>query len=129
MGRRAFSFQTVRGSLAEVLADRDLASLGDAFVNFAYSLALSNRRRKPLGVKVKGSVLAEGLRRAGLRECLGGGITRHALADAAEALIAYAWLNGYVTLDECVAVMGKTEDAVEGLSALLAMVKKKVTFP
>ncbi len=129
MGRRAFSFQTVRGSLAEVLADRDLASLGDAFVNFAYSLALSNRRRKPLGVKVKGSVFAEGLRRAGLRECLGGGITRHALADAAEALIAYAWLNGYVALDECVAVMGKTVDAVEGLSALLATVKKKVTFP
>lgn len=129
MGRRAFSFQTVRGSLAEVLADRDMASLGDAFVNFAYSLALSNRRRKPLGVRVKGSVLAEGLRRAGLRECLGGRMTRHALADAAEALIAYAWLNGYVTLDECVAVMGKTVDAVEGLSVLLATVKKRVTFP
>lgn len=65
MGRTAFTFQTVRGSLAEVLADRDLASLGDAFVNFAYSLALSSRRRKPLGVRVKGSVLAEGLRRLG----------------------------------------------------------------
>jgi hypothetical protein len=129
LGRRAFSFQTLRGSLAEVLTDRDLAALGDAFVNFAYSLALSNRRRKPLGVRVKGSLLAEGLRRAGLRDCLGGRMTRHALADAAEALIAYAWLNGYVTLDECVTVMGKTEDAVEGLSALLTAAKKKATFP
>jgi hypothetical protein len=129
LGRRVFSFQTVRGSLVDVLADRDLASLGDAFVNFAYSLALSNRRRRPLGVRVKGSVLAEGLRRAGLRECLGGRMTRHGLADAAEALIAYAWLNGYVTLDECVTVIGKTVDAVEGFSALLATVKKKVTFP
>jgi hypothetical protein len=128
-GRRVFAFQTVRGSLAEVLADRDLASLGDAYVNFVDSLALSNRREKPLGVRVRGTVLAEALRRAGLRNCLGSGMTRHALADAAEALLVYAWLNGYVTMDECVAVMGTAGDAVEGLSLLLAIVKKRVTFP
>lgn len=128
-GRRVFAFQTVRGSLAEVLADRDLASLGDAYVNFVDSLALSNRREKPLGVRVRGTVLAEALRRDGLRDCLGSGMTRHALADAAEALLVYAWLNGYVTLDECVVVMGKAGDAVEGLSLLLAIVKKRVTFP
>jgi hypothetical protein len=103
-----FSFRTVRGSLAEVLADRDLASLGDAYVNFAHSLALSNRRRKPLGVRVKGSVLAEALRKAGLRDRLGSGMSRaHALADAAEAMIVYAWLNGRLTLDESVAIMRK----------------------
>ena len=124
-----FSFRTVRGSIAEVLADRDLASLGDAYVNFAYSLALSNRKRKPLGVRVKGSVLAEGLRKAGLRDLLGSGMSRHALADAAEALIVYAWLNGCLTLDESVTIMRKSEDAAEGISALLATVKKRVTFP
>jgi len=124
-----FSFRTVRGSLAEVLTDRDLASLGDAYVNFAYSLALSNRKRKPLGVRVKGSVLAEGLRKAGLRDLLGSGMSRHALADAAEALIVYAWLNGCLTLDESVAIMRKDEDAVEGMSALLTTAKKRVTFP
>jgi len=123
-----FLFRTVRGSLAEVLADRDLAMLGDAYVNFVCSLALSNSRRRPLGVRVKGSVLAEGLRRAGLRDCLGSGMTRHMLADAAEALIVYAWLNGHVTLDECVTVMGKADDAVEGVSALLTTVKKRLTF-
>lgn len=128
-GRRAFAFQTVRGSLAEVLADRDLASLGDAYVNFVDSLALSNRRGKPLGIRVKGTVLAEALRRAGLRDCLGSGMTRHMLADAAEALLVYAWLNGCITLDECVAVMGKAGDSVEGLSLLLATAKKRVTFP
>jgi hypothetical protein len=103
-----FSFRTVRGSLAEVLADRDLALLGDAYVNFAHSLALSNRRRKPLGVRVKGSVLAEALRKAGLRDRLGSGMSRaHALADATEAMIVYAWLNGRLTLDESVAIMRK----------------------
>jgi hypothetical protein len=103
-----FSFRTVQGSLAEVLADRDLDSLGDAYVNFAHSLALSNRRRKPLGVRVKGSVLAEALRKAGLRDRLGSGMSRaHALADATEAMIVYAWLNGRLTLDESVAIMRK----------------------
>lgn len=82
-----------------------------------------------MGVRAKGSVLAEGLRRAGLRSFLGSRMTRHALADAAEALLVYAWLNGYVSLDECVAIIGNTGDAVEGLSMLLETVKKRVTFP
>jgi hypothetical protein len=43
-----------------------------------------------LGVRVKGSLLDEGLRTAGLRDCLGSGMTRHTLADAAVALIVYA---------------------------------------
>lgn len=60
-----FQFRTVRVSLAEVLSDRDLTSLRDAYVNFVYSLALSNSREQPLGKKVKGSVLAEGLRGLG----------------------------------------------------------------
>ena len=121
-------FPTVRESLADVLSDRDLASLGDAYVNFGYSLALSNRRRKPVGVRVKGTVLAEALRRAGLREILGSGMSRHALADAAEALLVYAWLNGHVSLDECVSALSKTEDTVKALTALLTTAKTKVTF-
>lgn len=59
---------------------------------------------------------------------MGSGMTRHTLADAAKALIVHAWLNGHVTLDECVAVMGKADDVVEGVSALLTTVKKRVTF-
>jgi hypothetical protein len=55
-------------------------------------------------------------------------MTRHGLADAAEALLVYAWLNGRITLDDSVAIMGKAEGAVEGLSELLASAKKRVTF-
>jgi hypothetical protein len=126
---RKFSFQTARRSLAEVLADHSLASLGDAYVNFVYSLVLSNKNRKPIGAKVKGSTLAEALRKAGLRDNLGSGMTRHTLADAAEALIAYAWLNSCITIDESVAIINKCEDPVEGLSLLLETAKKRATFP
>jgi hypothetical protein len=39
-GRRVFVFQAVRGSLDEVLADRDIASLGDVYVNFGLTCAV-----------------------------------------------------------------------------------------
>lgn len=111
------------------MTDHGLASLGDAFVNFACSLALSNRMAEPVGVKVKGSVLAEALRKAGLRECLGFRMSRHELADAAEALLVYGWLNGYVTLDECVKVLGDMAELVDGFAILLETVTKRATFP
>lgn len=129
MGARRYLFSTIRGTLSEVLTDRDLASLGDAYVNFVYSIAFSNRRKKPLGVRVKGTLLAEGLRQAGLRHSLGSRMSRHSLADAGEALIVYAWLNGNLTLDESVAIVQKNEDPVEGARLLLETAKKRVTFP
>jgi hypothetical protein len=112
-----------------VLIDHKLASLGDAYVNFAYSLALSNRMGKPSGAKVKGRILAEALRKAGLREYLPSRMTGHALADAAEALIVYAWLNRCITLEETVSILAKAEDAVESLSNLLVLIRRRITFP
>jgi len=112
-----------------VLTDHDLASLGDAYVNFVYSIVLSDKAKKPVGARLKGSILAEALRKAGLRDSLGSRMSRHELADAAEALIVYAWLNSYVTLDETVTIMKTGKDAVDGISALLATAMKRITFP
>jgi len=111
-----------------VLTDHKLASLGDTYTNFAYSLALSNRRGEPSGSKVKGSVLAEAIKKAGLREYMPSRMTRHMLADAAEALIVYAWLYNYVTLDETVSVMARTDELVEGLIQLLTAIKNRLRF-
>jgi hypothetical protein len=123
-------FRIVRMSLAQVMADHGLASLGDAFVNFGCSLALSHREAEPLGVKVKGNVLAEALRKAGLRKCLGSRMSRHELADAAEALLVYGWLNGCVALDECVRVFGGgATNPVDDFAVLLATVRNRVTLP
>jgi hypothetical protein len=112
-----------------VLTDHRLASLGDAYVNFAYSLALSSRTGKLSGAKVKGKVLAEALRKAELREYLPSRMTSHSLADAAEALIVYAWLSRCITLEESVSILAKADDAVEGLSKLLVLIRKRITFP
>jgi hypothetical protein len=123
-----FSFIRKHNALDEVLVDHDLASLGDTYVNFVYSLALSNRRGRPSGAKVKGSVLAEAVRRAGLRGFLPARMTRHMLADAAEALMVYAWACGFVTLEENVSILEKAEDLVEGLCQLLTMIMKRARF-
>jgi len=115
-------------NLAEILTDQKLAALGDAYVNFVYSLALSNRERQPAGAKVKGSALAEALRRAGLRSFMPSRITSHMLADAAEALIVYAWLHNLVTLEESVETLLKKETLSEGLSKLITTIVNKIKF-
>lgn len=125
---RTFSFIKIYTNLTAVLTDHKLASLGDTYINFAYSLALSNKRGEPSGTKVKGSVLAKAIRKAGLREYMPSRMTRHLLADAAEALVVYAWLHGYITLNETVAVMARTDELVEGLTQLLTTIKNRIRF-
>lgn len=124
----AFHFLKTRRNLGEVLTDHKLASLGDAFINFAYSLALSNKKAQPSGAKVKGRVLAEALRKAGLRKYMPSRTNRHTLADAAEALAVYAWLHHYITLEESVKTLEKTEDLAKGLSQLLLTIKDRIKF-
>lgn len=114
--------------LTEVLMDHKLAALGDAFINFAYSLALSEKKRQPSGAKVRGTVLARAVRKAGLREYMPSRVSRHMMADAAEALIVYAWLKKYVTLQDCVATLREAKDLMEGLAELLSTIKEKITF-
>jgi len=114
--------------MTEVLTDHKLASLGDTYINFVYSLALSNRRREPSGAKVKGDMLAHALKKAGLRDCLPSRMTRHTLADAAEALMVYAWLHTHITLEESVATLEKTDDPIDAFSQLLIKIKNRVKF-
>jgi len=125
---KTFSFIKTHKTMTEVLTDHKLASLGDTYTNFAYSLALSNRRGKPSCAKVKGSVLAEALKRARLREYMPARMTRHMLADAAEALIIYAWLHNYIAFEESVEILEKAEDSVEGFSQLLVTIKGRIKF-
>ncbi|MCW3994326.1 MAG: hypothetical protein NWE85_07175 [Candidatus Bathyarchaeota archaeon] len=110
------------------MTDHKLASLGDAFINLVYSLALSNKKGQASGVKVKGHVLAEAIKKAGLRKHMPSRITRHMLADAAEALVVYGWLHHYITLEETMETLEKTEDLVEGLSQLLRTISDRIKF-
>lgn len=122
----ASKFMKTYLKLTEILTDHKLASLGDAYVNFAYSLALSNKKGQPSGAKLKGTALAEALKRAGFRSYLPSRMTSHMLADAAEALIVYAWLDDYITLEETVTAIEKTDRLIDGLTQLLDKIKRRI---
>lgn len=121
-----FSFASKHISLQDVLLDRDLAMLGDAYVNFVYSLALSEKQHKPVGRKLKSSVLAMAVRNSGLRSLLPSRTDRHKQADAAEALIVYAWLNKVVSLEEAVYIIMKEESLEDAFCSLLQVIVKKL---
>jgi hypothetical protein len=125
---KAFSFAKIYKNLTEVLMDHKLAALGDAYINFAYSLALSQNKGQPSGAKVRGSVLAEAFKKAGLRKHMPSKVSRHMLADAAEALTVYAWLHSYIKLEECVTILEKAENPVEGFTQLFLTIKDRVKF-
>ena len=110
-------------NLTQILTDRKLAQLGDAYINFVYSLALSQKKGKPSGAKVKGTALAEALRKAGLRKHLPSRIDKHVLSDAAEALVVYAWIHKLLTIEESVETLEKTDTLIEGLTQLLLTAK------
>jgi hypothetical protein len=124
--RNPYGFLKAYQALPEVLSDRQLAQLGDAYVNFAFSLALSERKKRPEGKKVRGSMLAEALRKSGLRESLPSRLDRHTLSDAGEAIVVYAWLHGLLTLDESVQILIDSDDWQNGFEELLRKAKDRV---
>jgi len=121
-----YPFTPTCRTLTQILTDHNLAQLGDAYINFIYSLALSARKGQPSGKKVKGAVLADALRKAGLRECMPSRMTSHDLADAAEALIVYAWLSNHITLEESVTTLQQTDELNDGFARLLKKAKDRV---
>lgn len=114
-------------SLTEIMQNKGLAALGDTYVNFVYSLALSEKNAEPTGVRVKGQILAEALKKAELRKHLPSRVNRHTQGDAAEALIVYAWLHEIVSLEECVKIIEKNiETPTEAFTILLEEIERRL---
>lgn len=113
-------------NLQEILLDKDLAKLGDAYVNFVFSLALSQRLQRPMGARVNNQVLARAIKSAGLRGVLPRRIDRHAQGNAAEALIVYAWLQKTLSLEDCLKVLRENEDPSEAFAKLLQKIGKRL---
>ncbi len=113
-------------SLVELLLDKDLAALGDSYVNFVYSLAMSQKHGRPVGAKVDNQTLAEAVTKSGLRKFLPHRVDRHARGNAAEALLVFAWMKGMLELNDCVRVLSREEDVVEAFASLIKAVLKKM---
>lgn len=120
-----FTLNKNHETLSEILMDQKLAKLGDAYVNFLYSLALSKKIGEATGVKVKGRLLADAFKKADLRKFLPSRVDCHKQADAAEALIVYPWIQGTMTMEEGLKILEQTEDDVDAFCNLLLIAKTK----
>ncbi len=113
-------------SLHEVLLDKDLAGLGDMYVNFVHSLALSQKLQKPTGAKVNNRILSEAVKKSGLRKMLPRRMDRHAQGNAAEALIVYAWLQEIMSFEDCLKILGGSDDPTDAFTQLLQEIGKRL---
>jgi len=113
--------------IQRVMRDRQLASLGDAFINFVYSLALTQINGYPKGVKVSDKVLSEAFKLAGLRQYLGTRISKKDLANASESLLMEAYCKQLLTIEESVRLVSQNSDGPQaGLSDLLKVAAERL---
>jgi len=114
-------------SIRQVMQDRRLASLGDAYVNFIFSLALTKIKGNPEGVKVSDRILADAFKLANLRKFLGTRVNRKDLANAAEALLFEVYQRGLISLDESVQlIVQNREGPAYGLANLLSVAVERL---
>ncbi len=85
--------------------DKNLSKFGDSLVNFIFSLALSEYLGYPSAGRVPNSSLALALERAGLTHLIPPRTDKHGKGDIAEAIIAYAWFEGKITVEEAAEII------------------------
>jgi len=117
-----------RESPSKVLMDKKFAGLGDSYLNFAYSMAQSLREGEPKGLRLDNRVLAEAVRKAGLRSRLPRRLSRREIGGAAEALLAYAAARGVISTWELVEklTVGSREGLMEALAKLLSKAYRRM---
>ncbi|MHA2117335.1 MAG: ribonuclease III family protein [Candidatus Thorarchaeota archaeon] len=89
------------------MRNKGLAKLGDNLVNLCYSLAKSEVLMEPTGEKVRDSVLARAIRDTPVYTHIGRRTDSGVAADAYEAIMAYLWLTGSLTIESIVSNLVK----------------------
>ena len=111
------------------MMDKNLAKLGDTYVNFTFSLAESCRNGKGANFRVSTKILSESLKRSGLRSLLPKRTTLHEQADAVEALAIYSWLVKAMAMEECVSLLSiEGKEAVDLFTGLIREITGRLSF-
>ncbi len=109
-----------RNDLNSILLDKDLAKLGDSYVNFIYSVALTAIYGVPSGAKVSDKILVEAANRAGMRSIIPKRTPRGRIADAVEALLIYSVIKSYMGFKEMVELLINAGDTPsEGFARII----------
>ena len=125
--------------LRSILQSKELAQLGDFLANFIYSTARIGIFERKSSVHVWDKRLKMAMDQANLRKVLGKRTKPDKVADGAEALIAYAYYNRLLQLEEMIIIMRdelekyseeekKSEKVICGMvftTILLEIIRKK----
>ncbi len=122
-------FPPEHSGIIEVMMDKNLAKLGDTYVNFTFSLAESCRNGKGANSRVSTKILSESLKRSGLRSLMPKRTTLHEQADAVEALAIYSWLVEAMTMEECVSLLSiEGKEEVDLFTGLIREIAGRLSF-
>ena len=112
--------------MLRILLDNRLAQLGDSFVNFLYSLALTRRYNRPVGRRISDKALAEAARLADVRQLLPKRTRRGNVANSIEALLVHVWLNRLMTIDEMTSILQAIEPDSKAFAEVTRMALQKL---
>lgn len=84
--------------LKSIAKSKDWARLGDSFVNLAYSMAKTKAVGRPVGERVPDKVLSKALEISKVIDV--SRMTAGEKGDVVEAILAYAWSNHLISLEE-----------------------------
>ncbi len=112
--------------MTEIMIDSNLAAFGDAWANLIYSIYVSYKCESLTGTRVGSRILSEALKQADLRNLMPSRVTRHKLADAAEALLGYAWLQEFISINESIDLLLRGDEIIDAFTILLLEIKKRL---
>ena len=79
-----------------------------------------------MGGRLDNETLASAFRKAGLRKILPFRMDKHEMANAAEALIVYAWLRGVMSMGDILKIIERSEDIRDSWSVLLREIVEEI---
>jgi len=132
--REKISSNITRRSLTK---DKGLARLGDSLTNLVFSIAMSLVLKRPEGGRASDKVLSQALAEAGLRHLAPKRAGSDQLGDIAESLIAFAWLNHMIEIEDAASMVAsefnetdlqdrrrEDQSAIRGFKKLLERITK-----
>lgn len=123
--------------LRTIARSKDWARLGDSFVNLAYSMAKTKAVGRPVGERVPDKVLSKALDFSKAIDV--SRMTSGEKGDIVEAILAYAWSNHLISLEEAAETLyvrvaainfesrsSEIEGAARAFSDLLRLAVKRI---
>ena len=103
-------------NIESIMHDKGLAKVGDGLVNFCYSLAKSLVLCEATGEKVRDSVLARAIRATSIYPHMNRRTDVGRAGDAYEAIMAYLWMKGKITISDMVESLSESLDITNATS-------------